>query len=332
MGASDKEPGVQAIGNEDLVVGIDVGGTGLKGVVIDLHGHILAQEYRPTMRERGPEAVVESILAFASDLAKQSYENQRRVVAVGVVVPGLVDEEAGVARLAVNLGWKDVPLRKLLGESLGLPVVVGHDVRAGGVAEGLLGAARNCANYMFATLGTGVGAVIVLRGSPYPGVNGVAGEFGHIVVQPDGPRCSCGLNGCIEALASASAVAKRYQELAGAQEQISARDVAERAVAGDKAASKIWEDAIEALSLGIANYVTLLDPERVILGGGMADAGPTLFEPLNARLARLVRFQPVPAVVPAELGNDAGYLGAALKAWLAVGVPQEDLNWRGAGK
>src|SRR5579859_605031 len=129
MGASDKEPGVQAIGNEDLVVGIDVGGTGLKGVVIDLHGHILAQEYRPTMRERGPEAVVESILAFASDLAKQSYENQRRVVAVGVVVPGLVDEEAGVARLAVNLGWKDVPLRRLLGHRLGLPVVVEQEVR-----------------------------------------------------------------------------------------------------------------------------------------------------------------------------------------------------------
>src|SRR5579859_7368493 len=237
-----EEQAVQAAGKEDLVVGIDVGGMGLKGVVIDYYGHVLAQEYRPTMRERGPAAVVESILAFASDLAKETYEGQRRVVAAGVVVPGLVDEEAGVARQAVNLGWKDVPLRILLGERLGLPVVVGHDVRAGGVAEGLLGAGRNCTNYMFATLGTGVGAIIVLRGVPYLGLNGVAGEFGHIVVQPDGPLCSCGLNGCVEALASASAVAKRYQELTG--EQVSARDVAERAVAGDEAASKIWGEAI----------------------------------------------------------------------------------------
>jgi glucokinase len=168
-----------------------------------------------------------------------------------------------------------------------------------------------------------------LHGSPYVGVNGVAGEFGHLVVQPTGPLCNCGLHGCIEALASASAVAKRYQELTQAQELVSARDVAERAAAGDEAATKIWGEAIEALSLGIANYVTLLDPERVILGGGMADAGATLFDPLNARLCQLVRFQPVPAVVPAELGNDAGYLGAALKAWLAVGVPLQELNWRG---
>ncbi len=325
------EPTAPIIGKRDLVVGIDVGGTGLKGAVIDLHGRRVAQEYRSTRRERGPEAVVESILAFASDLACSSYSHDghtARVVALGVVVPGLVDEEEGVARTSSNLGWNNVPLRRMLQERVGLPAFVGHDVRAGGIAEGFLGAARGYTNYMFATLGTGVGAVIVLHGSPYLGVNGAAGEFGHIVIQQNGPLCACGAYGCIEAFASASAVARRYQDLTQVPEPVNARDVAERTIRGDEAAKKVWGDAIEALSLGIANYVTLLDPECVILGGGMADAGPTLFDPLNARLTQLVRFQPVPAVLPAQLGNDAGYLGAALKAWLAVGVPQAELNWR----
>ena len=313
-----------------LVIGMDVGGTGLKAAVIDRQGKVFIKEQRPTQRERGPEAVIASILDFASDLAKSasSPSGAGRVAAAGVAVPGLIDEENGVALMSVNLGWKDVPLRQLLEERLGVPAVVGHDVRVASIAEGLLGAARGSENYLFLTLGTGVGAAVVLGGIPYVGVHEVGGEFGHMVVQPDGSPCGCGRQGCIETLASASAVVRRYHAMTQASIDMTTRDVAKRVVAGDAAAQRVWGEAIEALSIGIGNYVVLLDPERVVIGGGMADAGQLLFEPLIAQLAKEVPFQPVPPVLPAALGNDAGYLGAALKACLALGVARSAPNWK----
>lgn len=314
-----------------FVIGIDVGGTGLKGAVIDRQGNVFVKENRPTQRERGPEAVVESILAFADDLTKRSRDpsGANRIAAAGVAVPGLIDEKTGVALASVNLEWKDVPLRRLLEERLGVPAVIGHDVRTAGIAEGLLGAARSSKDYLFLTLGTGIGAAVVLHGFAYTGAHNVGGEFGHMVVQPGGPLCGCGRHGCIEILASASAVVQRYRSMTQTPANITARDVAERMTAGDPVAEKVWEEAIDALSMGIANYITLLDPERVVIGGGMADAGKMLFEPLITQLATEVTLQPVPPVLPAALGNDAGYLGTALKAWLALGVPQSELTWRG---
>ena len=315
-------------GNSDqLVIGMDVGGTGLKAAVIDRQGRVVIKEQRPTRRERGPEAVIASILDFANDLAKSAPSTSGPVAAAGVAVPGLIDEESGVALMSVNLGWKDVPLRRLLEERLGVPATVGHDVRTASIAEGLLGAARGSENYLFLTLGTGVGAAVVLDGIPYLGVNKAGGEFGHMVVQPDGPLCGCGRQGCIETLASASAVVQRYRAMTQAPIDVTTRDVAAQVVAGDAAAQRVWGEAVEALGIGIGNYVVLLDPERVVIGGGMADAGQLLFEPLIARLAKEVPFQPVPSVLPAALGNDAGYLGAALNAWLALGVSRSELNW-----
>lgn len=314
---------------DNLVIGMDVGGTGLKAAVIDRQGHMFIKEQRPTLRERGPEAVIASILDFASDLAKQSLglAGIDRVVAIGVAVPGLVEEEIGVVLASVNLKWRDVPLRRLLEERLGVPSVVGHDVRTASIAEGFLGAARDSEDYLLVTLGTGIGAAVVLHGTPYVGSHALGGEFGHMVVQPGGPLCGCGRQGCIETLASASAVVRRYHALTQAPTDITAREVAAQVAAGNPVARQVWGEAIEALSLGIANYIALLDPERVVIGGGLADAGQLLFGPLIERLGREVTLQPVPPVLPAALGNDAGYLGAALKAWLALGVPRAELHW-----
>ncbi|HJT55002.1 MAG TPA: ROK family protein [Ktedonobacteraceae bacterium] len=316
--------------NEDeLVIGIDVGGTEFKGAVINRQGHIRKKERRSAQRERGSEAVINAILDFASDLSQVTGES--RVVGAGVAVPGLVDEQNGVALLSVNLGWKDVPLRNLLEERLGLKAVVGHDVRTASIAEGLIGAARGSDDYVLVTLGTGIGASVVLHGVPYLGAHGSAGELGHIVIQPDGPKCSCGRRGCLETLASASAVVQHYRDLTHCANDVTTRDVAERVNQGDEAAGQVWRQAVEALGMGLANYVTLLDPERIVIGGGMADAGQMLFDPLKAVLAREICFEPVPSVLPAALGNDAGYLGAALSAWLALGVPRDELNWNKEG-
>lgn len=313
------------------VIAIDVGGTGLKGAIINRQGNILVQENRLTRRERGSEAVTTSVLDFASDLVKKAREalGAHSVVAAGVAVPGVVDESKGLVVAAVNLGWKDLSLRTLLEDRLGVQVIVGHDVRTASLAEGIMGAAQGSEDYLFLTLGTGVGAAVVLHGSLYIGVHGAGGEFGHMVVQPDGPLCLCGRRGCIETLASASAVVRRYRAMAQESEDITTVDVAKRAVEGDRVAEQVWSEAIEALSIGIANYVHLLDPERIVIGGGMADAGQILFDPLIAGLARQVTLEPVPPpVLPAALGNDAGYLGAALKAWLALGVSRTALKWR----
>ncbi len=313
--------------SDDLVLGIDVGGTDCKVALLERDGRVALREQRPT--PRGAEQVVEGLLALATDMVKRA--GSRHVAAVGMAVPGLVDEARGVAVFSVNLGWRDVPLRQMLSERLQIPAVVGHDVRTASLAEGLLGAAQGCRDYLFVTLGTGVGASVVLRGEAYTGAHGGGGEFGHISVRPDGPHCACGRMGCIEAISSASAVARHYLAGAGTQEpeDITCKEVAKRAAAGDALAARVWGEAVHALARGLANYITLLDPERVVIGGGMADAGPKLFEPLNEQLGAELQLLPAPPVLPAALGNDAGYLGAALRAWLALGVPAAELRWRG---
>jgi glucokinase len=291
------------------VAAIDLGGTAMKGAVSPELGALEHAESRPTGREDGPEAVLDRLARFAEDLAGALGQP---VGAVGVAVPGLVDEAAGVARASVNLGWRDVPLRERLRQRLGVPVAVAHDVRAAARAEAAIGAARGCEDWLLVTLGTGVGAAVVIGGRPFGGAHGTGGELGHVVVAPDGPACGCGARGCVESLASAGAVERRF----GAG--VSARDVVERAAPGEPAAARVWRDAVEALAAGLAAYVVVMDPERIVVGGGLADAGAALFDPLARALKRRLTFVAAPPVVPAALGPDAGCHGAAIVAREAV--------------
>lgn len=284
------------------VAAIDLGGTAMKGAVSSKAGALELAQSRPTGRDDGPEAVLDRLADFATELIAGG------AAAIGVAVPGLVDEAAGVARTAVNLGWHDVPLRHRLEDRLGLPVAIVHDVRAAARAESELGAARGCDDWLLVTVGTGVGGAIVAGGRPYAGAHGTGGEIGHLVVDPDGPECACGARGCVESLASAGAIERRY-----ARGQ-SARVVAERAAAGDADAQRVWAEAVAALAAGLAAFVIVMDPERIVVGGGLADAGDALFAPLAAALAQRLTFVPAPPVVPAELGPDAGCHGAAIAA------------------
>jgi glucokinase len=288
------------------VVAIDLGGTAMKGAVVREPGSLEHVETRPTGREDGPDAVLERLATFAADLAGAAVAP---VAAVGVAVPGIVDEDAGVARASVNVGWRDVALRERLEPRLGVPVAVGHDVRAAARAEGRLGAARGHDDWLLVAVGTGVGAAVVVGGEPYGGAHGTGGELGHVVVAPDGPECGCGARGCVEAIASASAIARHY-----GGEGITAREVAQRAGAGDARAAAVWRDAVDALAAGLAAYVMVMDPRLVVVGGGVADAGDALFGPLAAGLGERLTFVPAPPVVPAELGAEAGCHGAALMA------------------
>jgi glucokinase len=288
------------------VAAIDLGGTAMKGAVARGPGALEHVETRPTGREDGPEAALDRLGAFAADLAAAA---GGELAAVGVAVPGIVDEGAGVARASVNLGWRDVPLRADLEARLGVPVAVAHDVRAAARAEGRLGAARGHDDWLLVTLGTGVGAAVVLGGTPYGGAHGAGGELGHMVVVPDGPPCGCGARGCVEALASAGAIARRH-----GGDGVTAREVAQRAASGEPHAAAVWREAVDALAAGLAAYVVVMDPGLVVVGGGMADAGKALFDPLAAGVARRLTFLPAPPVIPAALGAEAGCHGAALMA------------------
>jgi glucokinase len=298
------------------VIALDVGGTGMKAALLAQDGSVLFEARRPTGREHGTDAVVAAILDFAADLADEGRTRYGcSPLAAGVAVPGTIDEKNGIAVFSANLGWRDLPLRKLLGERLGgLPVALGHDVRSGGLAEGRIGAGRGVDRFLFVALGTGIAGAIGIGGRIEAGAHGYGGEIGHVVVRPGGPLCGCGARGCLETLASASAVSRAWATATGDPDA----DAAACAVAvenGDRRAAEIWQNAVDALADGIVLAQSLLDPSTVIVGGGLAEAGGTLFTPLRKAVSERLTFQVPPKVVPAMLRDTAASLGAGLLAW-----------------
>ncbi|MEW2631963.1 ROK family protein [Streptomyces sp. NPDC048389] len=298
------------------VIALDVGGTGMKAALVGADGTLLYEARRPTGRERGADAVVESVLRFAEDLRAHGQQHfGTSAEAAGVAVPGIVDAEQGIAVYAANLGWRDVPMRELLSRRLGsVPVALGHDVRAGGLAEGRIGAGRGADRFLFVPLGTGIAGAIGIDGTIEAGAHGCAGEIGHVVVRPGGPACGCGQRGCLETLASAAAVTRAWAAASG-DPDADAADCAKAVEAGDKEAAEVWQVAVDALADGLVMALTLLDPRTLIIGGGLAEAGETLFTPLRAAVAERITFQKPPTIVPAALGDTAGCLGAGLLAW-----------------
>ena len=297
------------------VVALDVGGTTIKGAVVDNDAAVLSRLRRPTpARDTAPDEVLAAILAAVEELA--AAVPGAGVRGVGLAVTGIVDERRGIAVHSENVGWRDVPVRSLVERATGLPVGFGHDVRAGALAEWRLGAGRGLDDLVFVPIGAGVSAGVIVNGSLVTG-GGNAGEIGHVDVG-HGERCACGGRGCVEAVASAAAVARRYAGISG-QPVAGAREVAERMVAGDPAARQVWSDATEALALALAWTTAVLAPQAILLGGGLARSGSLLFEPVRQALAGHLGMVPPPRLVPAGLGDEAGCLGAALLAWERLG-------------
>ncbi|NUT99622.1 MAG: ROK family protein [Saccharothrix sp.] len=291
----------------ELVVGVDVGGTATKAVLVD-GDRVLAQATAPTPRP-GPD-VVTGVLDVVSGLVGDL--DPERAARVGVVVPGIVDEARGVAVWSENLGWRDVPFAALLADRLGRVTAFGHDVRAGGLAESSVGGGRGARDALFLPIGTGIAAALVLGGRVHD-AGGYAGEIGHVDVGHDEP-CACGRTGCLEAVASASAIARRYAARTGTPAE--AVDVA-RLVArrdADAVAVAVWGDAVEALAHALAWTASVLAPEVVVVGGGLSAAGDVLLRPLDEALRERLTFQRRPRLVAAELGGLAGCRGAALLA------------------
>nr|WP_279591088.1 ROK family protein [Modestobacter marinus] len=300
---------------------IDVGGTSMKGAVVPRDG-------RPVVVERWPtDPATDTVGAIAGhlrSLAAVAREHDLDVVGAGVVTPGMLDEASGTVVYASNLDWRDVPLRALLSRATGLPVVTGHDVRTAGLAEQLLGAARGVEDFVLVTIGTGVAAALVTGGRPVTGDGGAAGELGHIPMVPGGEACTCGQRGCLEVYASGAGLARRYAALSGVA--LPAEDVVAR-LGRDPDADRVWAEAMAVLAQGLVTATLLLDPTTFVLGGGFTAAGDALLEPVRAGLAAGLAWRPAPPVRVAELGSEAGWIGAAALAFRAADLPDAPHAW-----
>ncbi len=265
---------------------------------------------------------MESIETLRDQLDEQSH-----VVAVGVVVTGIVDEKSGSAIHSENVGWNNIALRPMLAKHLGLPVGFGHDVRAGALAEGRLGAARGYDDYVFVAIGTGVSAGVIVAGKMVTG-GGYAGEIGHVNSGRD-VLCACGGNGCVEAVASASAVARRYSELTG-EDVDGAKEVAERVQAGDADAMAVWADAVDGLATAIAWTGGVISPQAVVVGGGMASAGELLLAPLREQLAIKLNILRAPELVARALTEQRLLINATgpttIRLLPALTIPDAELD------
>jgi glucokinase len=292
------------------ILAIDVGGTTIKAEVASGDA-ILASGRCPT--PKGDQALA-AVRDLGATLIAQAATTGAGVQAAGVVVPGIVDAAQGIAVYSANIGWDRLAVTGPLATEWGIPVRLGHDVIAAGQAEYLTGAGQGATDVAFVAIGTGIAAALIVGGRVLDG-NGTAqpGEIGHVVVRPGGPECGCGNRGCLEAVASAAAIARAYERATGEPAAGGALAVF-RAAQSDPRARVVIEAATVALADGLALLTTLLAPQRIVLGGGLAEAGAALLDPVAKALASRVHVQPSPVLVTARHGERAGIAGAALLA------------------
>ncbi|WP_460802631.1 ROK family protein [Microbacterium sp. GXF6406] len=304
-------PSARGIGAGSPVLAFDVGGTDIKSALFDSEGNAVGLQRTPTpvLGDDPAAALIDEIARLAEGLRARHPEIAPE--SLGFVVPGIVDADAGIGVFASNLGWRDAPLRAIAADRFDLPIAFDHDVRSASWAEHELGGARAHDDVVVIIIGTGIAGAVLVGGEPYT-AGGYAGEIGHSPVA-DGPDCPCGSRGCLEAIASAGAIARRYKAKTGVSPD-GAKDVIARAAAGDETAARIWNDALDALTMSLAQLTAMFAPEAIVIGGGLSRAGGALFDELRARLTERLSFHRIPELLPAELEGNAGLLGAALRA------------------
>lgn len=315
--------------DKQYAIGVDLGGTKLAVGVVGPDGRILARAERPTDVAGGVEAILADTRRAVNEALGVLGKGLGDVAGVGIGAPGPVEPGDGVVIIAPNLGWRDVPLGKLMQSGFGIPARVDNDANAAALGEQWCGAGRSVSDMVMVTLGTGVGGAIITHGAMYHGAHGYAGEIGHMTILEDGPLCGCGNRGCLETLAAAPAIARiaaevidagratRMSELAVANPGgLEAKIVFEAAREGDPEALGIVNQVARYLGIGLANLANILNPEMIVVGGGVSRAGDLLLDPVREEVRRrALRGPDRVKVVRAELGNDAGIIGAASLVW-----------------
>lgn len=307
-------------------IGVDVGGTNIKIALVDVKGSIIYSNSLPTRTEMGYEYTISSIKQAINDLMKETKMNKANIEGIGFGFPGQIDYKAGVVRMSPNFpGWEDVAIAPIIEKEFGIPTFIDNDVRCATLAEQKFGAGIGCDNLICITVGTGIGSGLIINGKLVRGAANAAGEIGHIKLQMhNGPICGCGDTGCMEAYASGPAIvamaleyikggkSTKYRELANPE--VTPYVVAEAAKQGDAVAKKIYSRMGEYIGIGLGGVVNLLNPEKIIVGGGVADCGELLLAPIKETLLKrtMTISGSTVKVVPAKLGNTAGVIGASL--------------------
>lgn len=315
------------------VIGVDIGGTNLVvGAVTESGTRVHGLVTEATGAPEGPDAVIDRIVVMARRVMAETRRDDPKaeIRGVGIGSPGPLNREKGVVIFTPNLRWKDMPVRDRIGTALGLPASLDNDANCAMLGEHWVGAAQGARHAVCFTIGTGIGGGIVINGELVHGASDAAAEVGHITIDVNGRRCGCGNDGCLEAYASGPAIARRAAEAidagaasdilaraGGESTRITAQTVFEAAAAGDPLADELVRDTARYLGVGIANLLNILNPEVVVVCGGVTGAGDHLFVPLRREVARRAFKPAVEAcrIVPGLLPGTAGVIGAA-KAWL----------------
>jgi len=309
---------------DKVLVGIDLGGTNIKAGIVTPEGEMLARSRCETRAQEGPDAVISRMADLAERLLDEEKIDRSRVIAVGVGSPGPLSSARGVVVYTPNLpGWTDIPVSAKMKERLGLDVFLENDANSACWGEYWRGAGRGTKTMVIFTLGTGVGGGIVLDGRLLRGIDDTAGHLGHIIVDPEGPRCGCGNRGCLEAYASATALVRRYHEAVAEgsksslkdkpRGEVTARDIHEAASGGDALCRSLMEETGRWLGVALATVANVINPELAVYSGGMAAAGGMLFEPIMREVRHRALRPPAARLrlAQAQLGDDAGVVGAA---------------------
>ncbi|HYM10814.1 MAG TPA: ROK family protein [Bryobacterales bacterium] len=309
-----------------VVIGLDIGGTKLAGGVLAADARLLARRERPTRAAEGVDVSLGEVYGLLSELAAAAAEHGA-LAGIGICAPGPLNPETGFIFNPTNMpGWVNIPLAEEVSRRFGVPCRVENDANGAGLGEAVYGAGRGFRSVFYATISTGIGAGIILDGRVYHGKNGAAGEGGHVSIDYRSPVvCNCGSIGCIEALASGSAIARRARELAcerpetkmlsiaGDASRITAEIVARAAAQGDPLAAHLIEETAEMLGAWLGSVVSLLDPDIIVIGGGVSKIGEPLFRKMRETMPRrtINPFASQTPIVSAQLQSDAGILGAA---------------------
>ena len=307
-------------------IGIDVGGTGIKVGVVSNLNKIIREGYIPTITdipfEEQVRRIAESVVATVNDAGLSSSD----IESVGVGIPGIASSHTGEIIKCTNMGWHHVPFRDVFMRFLDKPVHIDNDANVAALAESVAGVSSGTSSSVFITIGTGIGSGIIINGRIWKGAHGIGGELGHVILDLDGVPCTCGNHGCLERYCSATALIRMAREAvtdhpeslilscAGDVSRIEAKSVFDASKAGDPVAKMLYARYISYLAQAVGSVVNLIDPEVIVLGGGVSKAGSYLLDPLVQEYPRYVLFndQPLPPVRLAVLGSEAGIIGASM--------------------
>ncbi len=297
----------------NYVVAVDVGGTEIKSALVDSDLNVISTINAPT--PKADKTGVETVKAIVELIAQ--FSKQQTVSAIGLAVPGALDEPAGTSRWSGNLQWENLPIRNLLADAVNIPVAFGHDVRTAAVAEMRSGAAKGAQNAIFIPVGTGIAAALIIDGE-IRSADGFAGEIGHVNVSGKYP-CVCGKSGCLEAASSTLAISKTYEVNSG-KTGVTTEEIYKLVVAGDPVATQVWNDATAAMARACEVLITILAPDVIVFGGGLSNAGETFLKPIREYLDSSLTFQRKPRLEIAHYKSQAGAIGCAMLAFDLVKV------------